>query len=58
MPKVGAIRKGATLRMKCAPNRTYSHRGGSGSEKLKAGDETCPDLSWAGRDRWQVAKAS
>lgn len=52
---VGAIRKGATL--KCAPNRTYSHRGGSGSGKLEAGDETCPHLSWAGRDRCQVAKS-
>lgn len=34
---VGAIRKGATLKMKCAPNQTYSHRGGSGLRKLEAG---------------------
>lgn len=41
--------------MKCASNRSYRGRAGSG--KLEAGDETCPDLSWAGRDRWQVAKS-
>lgn len=52
---VGATRKWVTLRMMCAPNRTYSHRGSSASEKLEARDETCPDLSWLAEtgSRWQ-----